>query len=161
MTNLAQEEFQSIVYAITQPPRENVPFTIFDPTEQFDPEDTGRTAIFRALNAAFLITLAGPNHPSSERAEKFLLRLASSSQWAKVANFYLSGNKRIVQEIEAACGQNSDFAHRLKTLSSWLSKKENLRKGEEITEQISYLILKDKSLKTKRILQNASPEHFK
>ena len=171
MTNLVQEEFQAIVHAITQSPRENLPFAIFDPIEQFHPEGTGRTTIFRTLNAAFLITLAGPNHPSSERAEKFLLRLASSSQWAKVANFYLSGKKRIVQEIEAACEEGSDFAHRLKTLSSWLPKRENLSKGEEITEHIWSLffpeaasIRKDterhiNALRQKRIVTITEPNH--
>lgn len=130
------EKFQSIIYALTQPPSENVSLTIFDSTEEFKEEGTNKPSTLRALNAAFLITLAGSKHPVAERAENFLLRLASSSQWAEAAKFYLRGKKKIDQEITTVCDQSPDFAHRLNTLSDWLSKRENLSKGEEAAENL-------------------------
>ncbi|MFH1624630.1 MAG: hypothetical protein ABID54_05675 [Pseudomonadota bacterium] len=130
------EEFESTIYTVTKPRDEDGAFCIFDPTEQFDEGDAGNAGVAKALNAAFLITLAGRRHPASERAKRFLARMVDSPEWKQVATFYLNGIDSIRREIDIVCRNDSDFVDRLETLSQWVSKRENLNDTEETTEKI-------------------------
>jgi hypothetical protein len=126
----------AIISKLIQPEEGDDSFAIFDPTGQFDEERNDRAGIARALNAAFLIALAGNEHPASERAKSFLTRMAGISDWAEVAKFYLNGISSIHEEIESVCQRDPDFADRLNSLSHWVSNKTNMRKTGETIEKI-------------------------
>jgi len=130
------EQFESIIFTLIQPKEEKGTFSILDPTGQLEEERTDNAGIARALNAAFLITLAGSMHPALERAERLLARMVDSSEWADTAKFYTNGIKVVHQEIETVCKQDPNFADRLKTLLAWVSNKENMNNTEETTEKI-------------------------
>ena len=130
------EQFESIIFALIQPKEEKGTFPILDPAAQLDEERTDNAGIAQALNAAFLITLAGSMHPAIERVKRLLARMVSSSEWADIAKFYTNGIKLVHQEIESACNQDLNFADRLKTLFEWVSNKENMDNTEETTERI-------------------------
>jgi hypothetical protein len=130
------EHFESIIFKLIQPKEEKDTFSILDPAEQLDEERTDNAGIAQALNAAFLITLAGSMHPASGRAKRLLARMADSSEWADLAKFYMNGIKLVHQEIKDICKQDPSFADLLKTLSEWLSDKENMNHTEEKIEKI-------------------------
>ena len=128
------EDFHSIVYALIRP-KQGAAFPIaLDLTEQFEDERTDKAGIAQTLNAAFLIVVAGQNHPAAPSALRFLTRMAESPEWKDAAEFYLSGIERTDHEIKAICRLDLEFADRLKTVSTWLSTKENLEKRQEVAE---------------------------
>jgi hypothetical protein len=128
------EKFQSIIYALTRPKEGGAIPPIFDPTEQFDEKSTDNAAIARKLNAAFLIGLAGPNHPAAQQAKGLLTRMVESPLWADVASFYLSGIERMHWEIETTCKDKPDFANQINTLSKWLSRGKASFAGKKTAE---------------------------
>ena len=130
------EQFQSIVYALIRPKQGAALPIALDLTEQFDAELTDKSGIAQTLNAAFLMALAGENHPAASTAVRFLTRMAKTPEWKAISEFYLSGIERMQGEINTKCKQNSEFADCLKTVSTWLSNNKNLKKGEEVAEQI-------------------------
>jgi len=131
-----KEYFTSIIYTLIQPKRGKDTFSIFDPTQQLDEKCTDKAGIAQSLNSAFLITLADRKHPESKRAKRFLTRMRDSAKWAHIATFYLNGIDLVHREIEDVCKDDPNFSHRLKTLSKWMSNKENLNKTEETIEKI-------------------------
>ena len=52
--------------------------------------------------------------------------MAESPEWKDAAEFYLSGIERTDHEIKTICSRDLEFVDRLKTVSNWLSNKENL-----------------------------------
>jgi hypothetical protein len=130
------EDFQSIVYALIRPKQEAAFPIALDLAQQFDEERTDEAGIAQALNAAFLIVVAGQNHPAASSALGFLTRMAESPEWRDAAEFYLSGIEKTHHEIKTACRLDLEFADRLKTASTWLSNKENLTKSQEVTEHL-------------------------
>ncbi|MGD9037870.1 MAG: hypothetical protein PVF10_15015, partial [Syntrophobacterales bacterium] len=130
------EDFQSIVYALIRP-KNGATFPIaLDSAQQFDQERTDKVGVAQTLNAAFLIVVAGQNHPKASSALGFLTRMAASPEWRDAAEFYLSGIERMHYEIKTVCGLDQEFAALLKTASTWLSNKENLTKTHEVTEHL-------------------------
>jgi hypothetical protein len=130
------EDFQSIVYALVRP-EHGATFPIaLDPAQQFDQERTDKVGVAQTLNAAFLIVVAGQNHPKASSALGFLTRMAESPEWRDTAEFYLSGIEKTHHEIKTVCRLDKKFANRLKTVSAWLSKKENLIRSHEVTEYL-------------------------
>jgi hypothetical protein len=128
------EEFQSIVYALIRP-KQGAAFPIaLDLTHQFDEERTDKAGIAQTLNAAFLIVVAGKNHPAAPSALGFLTRMAESPEWRDAAEFYLSGVERTRHEIKAICSRDPEFANRLRTVSTWVSNRENSEKRQEVAE---------------------------
>ncbi|MGD9034548.1 MAG: hypothetical protein PVH02_17900, partial [Desulfobacteraceae bacterium] len=121
------EKFESIVAALTQPKTGKETFSVLDPGQIFNKDPKDDAAVAQALNAAFLLSLSGTTHPSSESAERYLVHLADSDRWAEVAQFYLAGLTLVHQEIEDICQQDAQFAARLKRLSEWLSDQENTK----------------------------------
>ena len=130
------EQFESIVSALIKPKEEKDNFSIFDPTYQLDEGRNDNAGAVRALNAAFIITLAGSMHPALKRAQRFMARMKNQSEWADLAKFYMKGINLIHQEIEDVCNQDPIFADRLNTLSEWVSNKENISNTEETAEKI-------------------------
>jgi hypothetical protein len=130
------EQFQSIIAALTQPKTGEETFSLLDPGKTFNKDPKDDAAVAQALNAAFLLSLSGTTHPSSESAERYLAQLADSDQWADVAHFYLAGLTLVHQEIQDICQQDAQFAARLKRLSEWLSNQENAKDARATAEEI-------------------------
>ncbi|MFQ5776730.1 MAG: hypothetical protein ACE5IP_01840 [Terriglobia bacterium] len=130
------QEFESIIFTLFRPREEEDTFSVFDPTKHLEGERTDDTGIGQAVNASFLITLAGSTHPAYERAKNLLLRMADSPEWTEIAEFYLNGIELIHTEIETTCKRNPDFAEQLRSLSEWVSNQENLKNTEEAREHI-------------------------
>ncbi len=129
------QSFESVITACLQPKREDHLFSIFDPTEQLDDDRFDARGIAQALNAAFLITLAGSGHPAFSKAKGLLTRSAESSEWANVTRFYLNAIELIHAEIEAASTQDPDFRKRLEALSECVSQEEDLN-ADQLAEKL-------------------------
>ena len=130
------EDFKSIVYELIRPKQEAASPIALDPAQQFDEERTDKAGVAQTLNAAFLIVVAGQNHPAAPSALGFLTRMAESPEWRDEAEFYLSGIERTHHEIKTVCRLDLEFADRLKTVSAWLSNKQNLIRSQEVTEYL-------------------------
>lgn len=88
------------------------------------------------MNAAFLIAFAGNMHAASGTAHRYLAQMAASVGWGEVASFYLRGIESVHREIDDMCEQNPQFALRLRNLTKWMSREENLNKVEETAEKM-------------------------
>ncbi len=131
-----KDQFTSIIYTLMHPKRDEETFSILDPAQQFDEKRTDKAGIAQALNAAFLIALTDHKHPQSKQAKRFLIAMRDSSEWANIATFYLNGISLVHREIEHVCKDDLNFSDRLKSLSEWMSNKENLHNSEEVVERI-------------------------
>jgi hypothetical protein len=108
----------------------------FDPDGQLDENINHHSETVKALNTAFLITLAGSRHRNSGRAEAFLKHMRESSRWKDLAKFYLSAKRLIHKEIETVCAGYPDFSDSLKALCEWLSDPDSKKRTEQTTEKI-------------------------
>lgn len=127
---------EAIVSALISP-RETAQSPLpIDLAPRFDEESNVNGDIARSLNAAFLIALAGTMHPESERAHRYLSRMAASGEWDEVAAFYLRSRGHIGREIDAVCEHNPRFAIHLRNLTEWISHEENLNNVGETAEKM-------------------------
>jgi hypothetical protein len=108
----------------------------FHPRGQFQKDAAEPGAIARSLNAAFLIMLGGRKQPAFDEARDYLGRSTQSSNWAGIAQFYLSGLEAIHREIEKVSKADHDFAARLKHLAEWLGDGVNRRVPESRNEAV-------------------------
>ncbi|MBW2142858.1 MAG: hypothetical protein JRG75_00475 [Deltaproteobacteria bacterium] len=103
------DHFETIIYHLFEPDERGNLLPGFDPDGQFDENIDHHAETVKALNTAFLVTLAGSRHSSSNRAEGFLEHMAESSRWKDLAKFYLSAKGLIHKEIETVCTRYPDF----------------------------------------------------
>jgi hypothetical protein len=94
---------------------------IFDPTEQLQARRPSGAGMEAALNAAFLVALAGERHPDFQAAAELLAGAEGSREWAGVARFYRLGLEVIPREIESACREDPRFAERVESAAARLS----------------------------------------
>ena len=94
------EHFESICYHLFSPTGKADPLPVFNPAQQFTDASNEPAGIARQLNAAFLILLAGKNHPDHRRAQTFLHQEADSTHGKEMARFYLAAVDQIHTEIE-------------------------------------------------------------
>jgi hypothetical protein len=111
----------TILHALIQQSEATGEAFIFDPVPQLDETRTDEPGIAQSLNAAFLITLAGPDHPAAKRANTLLDKMAASPKWATVAGFYKKGIEAIRQELVTVCEREPDFGGRLRRLAEWIA----------------------------------------
>ncbi len=130
------DHFEDIIYQLFKPDRQGSPLSVFDPCRQFDEHSDDHADIVKALNAAFLISLAGIRHKDSDRAEDFIKRMAQSSEWEIPAGFYLSAKGLIRDEIDTACTKHPHLSDRVKALGKWLSDPGDGAGLEKTTERI-------------------------
>lgn len=102
---------------------------LLEPSEKQDPD------LARALNAAFLVALAGTRHPARERAIALLKVTSQSTAWSAVSEFYLEGVRRVLLEIDAL---ESDAAIQvaLLELAEWLQNPEHVLQSDEAAEKV-------------------------
>jgi len=130
------EHFEAIIYHLLQPDGRGNPFSDFDPDDPFEKDIDHHADTVKALNTAFLITLAGSRQKNSDRAEVFLEHMAESSRWEDLAKFYLSAKQLVHKEIETVCARDPDFSNNVKALREWLSDPESKNCTEKTTENI-------------------------
>ena len=130
------EYFEAICRALLQPRSVAGILPILDPTDQFNSEADDAAALAAKLNAAFMIILAGKQHPEFDHARNYLSEVTDSTAWNEVAGFYLAGQAIIKEEIERVCKLDQKFAARLKDLSKWLWSTPNKEDEQEVTDQI-------------------------
>jgi hypothetical protein len=109
---------------------------ILEPTDQFTTEAEDKAALAARLNAAFMIILAGKQHPEFDHARNTLSKAAGSPGWTEVGRFYLAGKAIIKEEIERVSKLDQKFAARLKDLSKWLWSTPNKKDEQEVADQI-------------------------
>ncbi len=130
------EHFEAICRALLQPRSVAGILPIFDPTDQLNTQANDAPALAAKLNAAFMVLLAGKQHPDFDHARSTLSKAADSSVWAEVSRFYLAGKIMIEEEIERVCKKDQEFAARLKDLSKWLWLTPNKMDEQEVADQI-------------------------
>ncbi|MEO1180324.1 MAG: hypothetical protein AAFX51_05585 [Cyanobacteria bacterium J06636_28] len=77
-------------------------------------------SILQTLNSAFLILLAGDNHPRYAKAQTYLDKLSASPEWQKSAQFYLQSAELIAQELDQACANDADLKLTLDQMAATL-----------------------------------------
>jgi hypothetical protein len=130
------EYFEAICRALLQPRSVAGILPILDPTDQFNAEAGDTAALAAKLNAAFMIVLAGKQHPEFDHARNYLSNAADSPGWREVGRFYLTGKAIIKEEIERVCKLDQKFAARLKDLSKWIWSTPNKKDEQEVADQI-------------------------
>lgn len=130
------KQFEAIIYFLFGASKEENVFRLFNPAEQFDPSQKDDTGVIRALNSAFLISLAGPNHHLFTQAMGFLTEMLQSPSWSQIAGFYLNGIRLVQEEIDSICSSDRGFAKRLNDLYDYLSRKDMFDHEESIRGRI-------------------------
>lgn len=92
-------------------------------------------AKYEKLNAAFILALAGEEHPKFEGAQNLLKHFVKLPKWREAANFYLKGIELIRQEIETVCREDNEFSGHLENLFEWMSN-EHMVRSDEIREKL-------------------------
>jgi len=129
-------QLATILHTLLQRSEEPGGAFIFDPVPQLDETRTDEPGIVQSLNAAFLIALAGPDHPAAERANRLLEEMAASSKWATVAQFYQAGIELIRQELVTVSEQEPEFSDRLRGLAEWIATQDNRHDPTATQERI-------------------------
>lgn len=114
------DRFESLMlHLLTEEPGESGS-AIPDPTTQLDTGQRRATEIARALNSAFLITLAGPNHRLFWPADNLLEEIARSGAQYRLARFLQRCRSEIWQEVEERGASSEQFAADLESLARQL-----------------------------------------
>ena len=79
----------------------------------FDAEESLDGTSTRLLNNAFLVALAGGDHPGYAAATKHLRKCLNSPDWSQWAKFYLDGISSIEAELAARCRQDPAWLERV------------------------------------------------
>jgi hypothetical protein len=74
--------------------------TVPDPSDQINPGAGSRADTARALNAAFLITLAGPGHPLFWEADVLFEKIIRTEEGSRLGRYFQRGRSAIWREIE-------------------------------------------------------------
>ncbi len=130
------KQFEAILNTLLSFQKKADCLPIFDPVYQFNPDDRSETGVLRSLNAAFLVTLCGRNHPLFDRAEQWLEELKSSPEWGEIAEFYRQGKQEVLEEIRRVSEQDETFRRNLQNLSDWLQNIPADTGPEELAEKV-------------------------
>ena len=125
------KNFQIIVRHLLQLTRQASPYILDQVPRLFDDPDADSADILRAFNLAFLILLAGEEHPSYQQAHSFF---ESQSKVVHLASFYLDGQRAIQQEIKTLERYAPAVAQRLTSLAEQLSDQEDPLMHDQLVE---------------------------
>lgn len=118
------EEFQSSIYELFFANKGYGAFLDISLSKRVDNiKGDDDISIAKALNAAFLISICGSQHPEYRSAMDFLQQTAESEQFSETAGFYLAGIDLVLNELQGVCKYDLNFLNRLKDLSEWMSQK--------------------------------------
>ena len=118
------KDFQIIVRHLLQQINQADPIILDQVARLFDDPDADSADILRAFNLAFLILLAGEEHPSYQEAHQILHSLSHMEDWGELAEFFLNGQHSIRQEIGALEQEAPAAAQLLTSLAEQLSNRE-------------------------------------
>jgi len=90
--------------------------------------DQDDNSLCQNLNGAFLILLAGEQHPEFSQAQDFLNNLARSPEWGNRARFYLDGVQLIEAELSQRCRKDPELTEKFQQAAASLSE----NPGDEI-----------------------------
>jgi hypothetical protein len=110
-------------------------YRLLDPVPHLCERPSDGSNAIRALNAAFLVSLAGPRHPSIERADR-IIKEAAATDRSPLAAFYRTGLREIHEELANVCARSVEFAQRLQVLSEWVAHPDNLQRRAETQERV-------------------------
>jgi len=96
------------------------PLSGVDIRTQFRPDEPGRDAEARNLNAAFLLSLCGPSQPLYEGAVSYLRGKRDSEDNRTVANFYMQGRRLVPEEFLGECSKSETFEERVVFAHAWI-----------------------------------------
>ncbi|MFC1923114.1 hypothetical protein ACFLY4_07480 [Chloroflexota bacterium] len=123
------DHFRFVIRSLLQHTSQGDPFLLVDARANFHNLAEEKNKISRALNAAFIFSLAGESHPAYKEASAFLERMTTSPVWEVTASFYLKGIMLIEEEIDSLGHNNPDLPHQLESLSNQLSNR-NAQQGK-------------------------------
>lgn len=89
----------------------------------------------RRLNAAFLISLCGSDHPLFHKAREVLAGSQRDPDLQGPSRFYLEGVERVESEIRLACDRDSDFLSLLRETAAWMKRQEGGLAPYDIAEK--------------------------
>lgn len=114
------EEFEACIRALLRMGDGESTFAgpLRDTTLSREQEDGPETA--QALNAAFLVSLAGPQHALADHAKKLLNDACASTEWNILGRFYRQAIDWIGEELLSACREHPKFMERLQCLAECL-----------------------------------------
>jgi hypothetical protein len=126
---------------------------------QFNPEEGGKIAVAKNLNAAFLIALSGTEHHLYPQARANLDNFQSRGSLGALARFYKDGLQYISTEISERYSCDSRFQDNIHDLYAWVTKPENLKKKQKTAEKFHRLFfpegvpLADRNRRSEKIKQ--------
>ena len=123
------DQFRFVLRSLLQLASLEDPFLLGDARASFHNLDEDKNKISRALNAAFMISLAGESHPAHAEASAFILRMTTSIDWEVTASFYSKAIILIEKEIETISHNNPDLVQQLESLSNQLTNR-NAQEGK-------------------------------
>jgi len=129
------EPLETILHTLLDPQKGPSAFSDLKLDEQLDRRHADDAGMAQALNAAFLIAMAGPEHRRADQAFELLEQASASAKWHGVAEFYGRGVERVRRELKVASGHDADFASRLHKLSAWVSGNNGLAREHETVEK--------------------------
>jgi hypothetical protein len=115
------DHFRFVFRSLLQRASQEDPFLLGDARAIFHNLAEDKNKISRALNAAFIISLAGESHPAYTEASAFLERMTISPDWEGIVNFYLKGIMLIEEEIDSLYRNKPNVVQQLESLSNQLT----------------------------------------
>ena len=102
------DQFRFVLRSLLQLSSQEDPFLLGEAPAFFHNLDDDKNKITRALNAAFIISLADKSHPDYAEAIVFLQRMINSPDWEVTASFY--SKAIILIPISSSCFLTSSWA---------------------------------------------------
>jgi hypothetical protein len=130
------EQLHTVLNSLLRHADEPGAFSLLNPAEQLDAKATDATDVYRSANAAFLISLCGPDRPEARAAAAYLDRLAESDEWGEPGRFYRQAVELIREEIAPRCRDDATFANRITALAEWVASDENLQDASVTRERL-------------------------
>ena len=123
------DQFSFVIRSLLKLASQDYPYLLGDARAIFHNFTEDKNKISRALNAAFVIGLAGESHPAYTEASAFLERMTTSPDWEVTASFYLKGIMLIEEEIDSLYRNKPNVVQQLESLSNQLSNR-NAEEGK-------------------------------
>ncbi len=128
--------FESIINALLWTFAASGNFVAYDPRDKFGHPRGREVNLADPLNSAFLVSMAGPKHPSFSQAQNYLQSVPKSDGWKDVVDFYSKGLSLVREELEKASRKDPKLSEQLKDLAVLLSKEKNLTIKQEYVEKL-------------------------
>lgn len=128
-------------------------------TAQFQPETEEHLFVPQNINAAFLISLSGENHPRYTEAKEYLEEMENNPLWTKLVIFYREGISFLLEEFKGFYSSDRREAERIEKLGEKIIKHmetsstsiETQRDIWDIFHPEASNIINDKDSQTKRL----------